>query len=86
MVPEICTTLPTRTAREYPTSGSHFVPPEMFFRSILPTPTGFQEGHAFSLTNREIECRVDVHGRSIDKLDAIVLKGRASFHPRKGER
>ena len=38
-----------------------------------------------SLINREIECRVDMHGRSIDEQDAIVLKGRELFYPRKGE-
>jgi len=43
------------------------------------------ESHAFSWTNREIERRVDMHGRSVDKQDAIILKGRELFHPRKGE-
>jgi len=30
--------------------------------------------------NREIECRIDMHGRGIDKQDAIILKGRGLFH------
>jgi hypothetical protein len=30
VVPETLTTLPTRTAREYPTTGSHGVPDETF--------------------------------------------------------
>src|SRR2546425_3459501 len=35
VVPATCTTDPTRTAREYPTIGSHGVPLEMFWRGML---------------------------------------------------
>src|SRR3989454_380916 len=42
VVPETCTTLPIRTAREYPTSGSHFVSLAIFFRSILRPDAGFR--------------------------------------------
>src|SRR5689334_24173945 len=38
VVPDTCTTLPTRTAREYPTIGSHIVPEEMLMRFIPPSP------------------------------------------------
>jgi hypothetical protein len=34
VVPETEIQLPTRTAREYPTIGSHFVPVATFFLSI----------------------------------------------------
>jgi hypothetical protein len=32
------------------------------------------ESHTVSWINREIECRVDVHGRGIDTQVAIVFK------------
>jgi hypothetical protein len=35
VVPETLMWLPIRTAREYPTIGSHFVPVAMFWRGIL---------------------------------------------------
>src|SRR5690606_31839914 len=35
VVPATCTTLPTRTAREYPARLSHFVPEEMFCRLLM---------------------------------------------------
>src|SRR5690349_3070886 len=36
VVPETCTTFPTRTAREYPTMGSHFVPEDILMRFMSP--------------------------------------------------
>jgi hypothetical protein len=49
-------------------------------------PSWYRLGsHAFSWTDREIECRVDMYGRSVDKQDAVVPKSRELFHPRKSE-
>src|SRR5271156_2982870 len=82
VVPDTHTFAPTRTAREYPITGSQGVPLEIFVRAIKSLPVEFRPNQSHRPRFSILYFRFSIFRRSTDQIAPAIPPAQSDTNPR----